>query len=349
MSAARWIGAAGALAAALAVVGDPAGAADEPADVPAVAAVQRGTLSSQIDSTGTLGYAARADGSPYEIVNQAGGAYTWLPSAGAEIRCGEPLYRVADRPVVLLCGSVPAYRALSEGASGPDVRQLNDNLVQLGYATREQLDPDSDEFTAATAEALRELQDELDVDETGELRLGQAVFLPRALRIGRVSATLGAPARPGGPVGQASSTRRRVEVDLDAAQAGGVRAGDRVQVTLPDNRVAAGVVERVGAVATQAKEDAPATIPVSIRLRRAADAGRIDEAPVRVQITTSRVEDALSVPVTALVAASGGYAVETAERRLVPVRLGMFDHAGGRVQVTGSGLRAGQRVVVPSP
>jgi multidrug efflux pump subunit AcrA (membrane-fusion protein) len=64
------------------------------------------------------------------------------------------------------------------------------------------------------------------------------------------------------------------------------------------------------------------------------------------------VENALTVPVTALLAlAGGGYAVEvvdpTGVHRLVAVELGLFDDAGGLVQVSGSGLKAGQRVVVP--
>jgi hypothetical protein len=60
------------------------------------------------------------------------------------------------------------------------------------------------------------------------------------------------------------------------------------------------------------------------------------------------------VPVTALLAESGGgYAVEIAgagtnNNHLVPVSLGLFDDADGLVQVTGTGLRAGQEVVVPS-
>jgi hypothetical protein len=32
----------------------------------------------------------------------------------------------------------------------------------------------------------------------------------------------------------------------------------------------------------------------------------------------------------------------------VPVRLGLFDDAAGLVQVTGPGLAAGQRIVVPA-
>jgi multidrug efflux pump subunit AcrA (membrane-fusion protein) len=73
---------------------------------------------------------------------------------------------------------------------------------------------------------------------------------------------------------------------------------------------------------------------------------------VKVQITTGRDKNALSVPVTALVARAGeGYAVEVAdrggERHLVPVTLGMFDQAGGLVGIEGSQIRAGQQVVVP--
>jgi hypothetical protein len=73
---------------------------------------------------------------------------------------------------------------------------------------------------------------------------------------------------------------------------------------------------------------------------------------VRVGITTATVRGALVVPVTALLARSGGgYAVEIvgagARNHLVPVSLGLFDDAEGLVQVTGSGLAAGQGVVVP--
>jgi multidrug efflux pump subunit AcrA (membrane-fusion protein) len=74
---------------------------------------------------------------------------------------------------------------------------------------------------------------------------------------------------------------------------------------------------------------------------------------VQVTITTASVPSALVVPVTALLARSGGgYAVEVVDpagnHRLVSVSLGLFDDADGLVQVTGSGLAAGQEVVVPS-
>ena len=58
------------------------------------------------------------------------------------------------------------------------------------------------------------------------------------------------------------------------------------------------------------------------------------------------------MPVDALLAlAGGGYAVEVAAGRvhhLVAVTPGLFDDADGLVQVSGRGLAAGQRVVVPA-
>ena len=73
---------------------------------------------------------------------------------------------------------------------------------------------------------------------------------------------------------------------------------------------------------------------------------------MQVEITTKGVENALNVPVTAIVGNSGGgFAVEVVRagdrRELVAVKLGLFDSAGGRVQVDGA-LRVGDRVAVPS-
>ena len=344
-------------------IGDGGGSNDGVARAAAAtgstATVASGRLSSQVYANGTLGYAAQPDGAPYVIVNQRKGAYTSLPEVAHVAHCGEALYRVDDVPVLLLCGDVPAWRSLSVGMEGPDVRELNRNLVALGYATEDELDPESDSFSSATSYALGELQEDRGLDWTGSLELGDAVFAPGPLRITKVTATLGTSAGPGAPMGQATSTRRRVEVDLRAAQASSVDVGDAATITLPDNSTTTGVVSRVGTVASAGKaasggsDSSGATIPVALELDRPRVAGRLDQAPVGVQITTGRVRDALSVPVIALVALAGGrYAVETVagdgRQGLVPVRLGMFDPAHGQVQVKSPGLSAGQRIVVPS-
>jgi hypothetical protein len=319
--------------------------------------VERGKLSDMVSEYGTLTYRARSDGSPYAVFNQARGTYTRLPDAGDEVDCGGVLYRVDDTPVLLLCGSMPAYRSLSEGASGPDVAELNANLVHLGYATRARLDPSSGYFSPETASALEKLQGKLGEDRTGSLDLGQAVFLPESVRIATVSGQLGGTAQPGAPVAQATSGTLEVQVALDPSQQDEVKTGDRAQITLPGNTSVTGKVDRLGRVAqvTEGQNGAAgtATIPVYISLDDPAKARRLDKAPVQVEITTTGVENALSVPVTAIVGRSGGgFAVEVVRadgrRELVAVKLGLFDSAGGRVQVVQDDLRQGDRVVVPA-
>ena len=310
--------------------------------------VTQRSLASQTQVDGTLGYAG-----DYSVVNQLSGTITWLPAVGRIVRQGQILYRVDGSPVVLLYGSVPLYRDLRQGESGADVRQVNAALVALGYDSDAELSPTSYYFGWRTKVAVEKLQDELGVDKTGTLTRGTVVFLPRAVRVTAVTATLGMGAGPGAIL-KASSTRHEVTVKLDAAQQTDVKVGDPVTVTLPNGQAVPGRVSYVGSVASAASSDSETpTIDVKVRLLHEAAAGRLDQAPVGVLITTATVKHALVVPVSALLAlAGGGYAVEVVNaagaHRLVPVSLGLFDDADGLVQVSGSGLRAGQRVVVPA-
>ena len=90
---------------------------------------------------------------------------------------------MSGAPVVLLYGPVPAYRDLSEGMTGADVTELNQDLLHLGYATRAALGPRSgwDYYSSETAYAVELLQTKLGLTVTGTLPLGQG----------------GLPARPG--------------------------------------------------------------------------------------------------------------------------------------------------------
>jgi hypothetical protein len=320
------------------------------------ATVERGKLSDLVSLYGILTYRARADGSPYSVINQASGTYTKLPEGGDTVACGGVLYRVNDHPVLLLCGSTPVYRSLSEGDSGRDVAQLNANLVQLGYATRAQLDS-ARTFSYGTASALEKLQSRLGEDRTGSLQLGQAVFLPGPVRIAKATGRLAGSAQRGAQVLSATSGTPEVQVNLDPSQQGEVKRGDRARVTLPGNRSVTGRVDRLGRVAQLPAGQDPgaggATIPAYVSLDSPAKARGLDRAPVQVEITTRGVENALSVPVTAIVGHSGGgFALEVVRvggrRELVGVKLGLFDTAGGRVQVVEGALREGDRVVVPS-
>jgi hypothetical protein len=318
--------------------------------------VEEGPLSALVSGGGTLTYRARSDGSPYVVVNRAGGVYTQLPEAGDKVGCGGVLYRVDNRPVLLLCGPVPAYRALHVGVRGPDVRELNRNLHRLGYDhdAHVRIARGDSAFTLKTERALRVLQRRKGVGVTGALATDDAVFLPEAVRIAKLTGQVGGSARPGAPVLSATSEKLHVRVDLDASQQGEVRKGDRAQITLPGNTPVRGRVAGFGRVAQagQGSQAADATIPTFVDLDDPAKAGGLDQSPVGVDITTKGVDNALSVPVTALVGkAGGGFAVEVVRtgkpRELVAVTLGLFDTGGGRVQVQGD-LRAGDAVVVPS-
>jgi hypothetical protein len=337
--------------------GDDGEPATRAGDGTALVAVREGPLSSEVSQSGTLSYSAGADGTPYSVVDQARGTYTWVPAAGTQVDCGDTLYKVGEKPVILICGSTPAYRNLAEGDDGKDVRALNETLVNEGYADKSELDPDSGHFGWETAVALEKLQDKRGADVTGQLDLGQAVFLPGPLRISKVTAKNGTSADPGRTIMETSSNRHEVTVKLDASQQSEVKKGDDAQITLPDNRTTSGVVSRVGTVVTSSGKDDPnsgsSTIPVYVTLKHPKDAGTLEQAPVQVQITTDGVDHALIVPVTALIGrAGGGYAVEAAagvsgQTRIVPVTLGLFDDANGRVQVSGA-LSVNDRVVVPS-
>jgi hypothetical protein len=311
------------------------------------APVQKGKLSAAVSQDGTLTYRARPDGSPFSAINHARGTYTELPEVGDKVDCGGVLYRVDDKPVLLLCGTVPAYRALHVGDAGQDVRQLNRNLHVRGAG---------DAFTTNTENALEALQRRKGVPVTGALVLGDAVFLPEAVRIAKVTGQLGGAAQPGAPVLNATSDTLHVQVNLDPSDQGQVKRGDRAQITLPGNTTVTGKVVGFGrtalAPAEQDSSASDATIPTYISLDDPGKARGLDRAPVGVDITTAGVDSALSVPVTALVGkAGGGFAVEVVragERRdLVGVRVGLFDTADGRVQVEGD-VRAGDRVAVPS-
>jgi hypothetical protein len=338
------------------------------------AVVTSRSLSSQTQVDATLGMAGS-----YTVVNQAQGTLTELPSVGQVVRQGQVLYQVNGTPVVLLDGHTPAWRDLSEGSAGSDVTELNADLVKLGYATDAELSPSSDYFGAETATALEGLQAHLGLPVTGTLPLGQAVFEPTAIQVTGLdqSVMLGGTVAAGSALLTATSTTPVVTTGLDPAQQTLVKVGDTVTVTLPDGSTTPGTISSIATVATSSSgsgssgsgssgsgnsgsgnsggsdgsSGSSATIAVEVTLTHPKAAAGLDQAPVQVTITTATVRNALVVPVSALLAqASGGYAVEVTGpggHHLERASTGLFDDADGLVQVTGSGLSAGQRVVVP--
>jgi hypothetical protein len=318
--------------------------------VPATAVVTRGVLSATTPVAATLGYAGS-----WTVTGQGAGTLTSVPQPGQVISQGQVLYRVDNgSPVVLLYGTVPAWRPMSEGITGADVSQLNHDLAALGDANSADISAAGwDYFSWETAVGVQQMEEHLGVSfPPGSLSPGQVVFEPGALRVARVTGSLGGPAA--GPVLQATSHEQVVTIPLDVSQESQVKAGDAVTVTLPDETRTPGVVSSVGMVATTSTAPdgtTTTTILVTVTLSDPAAAGGLYQAPVTVNITTATARDVLAVPVTALLARPGGYDIEVTgranTRRYVPVTPGIFDDDTGMVQVTGN-LTPGQRVVVAS-
>jgi peptidoglycan hydrolase-like protein with peptidoglycan-binding domain len=312
--------------------------------------VQRTTVS------GTLGYAdTRA------IVNSGRGTITSLPEEGRVLRPGAVLYRVDERPVVLLSGSKPAWRPLGEGVSdGRDVRQLKQNLRALGYDDEQELTIDQ-RFDAATAAAIKRWQEALGVTATGRIALGEIVFLPGARRVGTVTVALGDRVRPGARVMATSSTKRLVIAQIDASDQEDVAVGDEVTIDLRNGTTTTGAISEVGKVASvpttessggqMSSGSTTSTITFDVQLDKPAVAGALDQAPVDVGVTSERAKNALSVPVSALLALRGGrYGLEVVRSgttSVVEVTPGLYSD-GGYVQIKRGAVKAGDLVVVPA-
>ncbi len=357
-------------------------AATGTAEVPTgTAKVARSDVVERQQVVGTLGY-----GDSFTVVGQSqggggssgaggggqsqGGIVTRVPAVGAVLGRGQALYEVDGHPVPVWYGTRPAWRAFQLGMTdGPDVRQLEANLVALGFDPDRAMTVDR-HFSWATAAAVKRWQQAIGRARTGAVPLGQVVFLPGPIRVTTVTATVGAPVPAGTAILAASSTRPLVTVALDPAMQQLVRRGDRVLVTLPDGATTRGTVWTVSRVAAQPSTGSgqdggqdqgqsgnnngtgQATVSVTVGLADPRVAANLDQAPVQVAITTQAARGVLAVPISALLAQpGGGYAVQVihgGSRRLAAVRTGLFDETAGLVEVQGAGLAQGATVEVPA-
>ncbi|MGW0827567.1 peptidoglycan-binding protein [Streptomyces sp. NPDC002845] len=360
---------AGAAAAGWGGQGDAAAEA-APTGPPATAKVEKTTFTRSERVRGTLGHgtpttleAPGGSGTDGGGAGEGGGegargtgTVTWLPKAGDTVKRGKPVYRVDERPVPLLYGSVPLYRTLGSGSEGKDVEQLERNLAELGYGGFTV----DEKFTDLTAQALRKWQSDLGLPKTGRLAPGEAAVASGAIRVDELKTAPGRAAS--GEVLTYTGTKRVISVDLKVAHEGLVKKGTAATVTLPDDSTAEAEVTRVGTAATAPADDGEgggsgwgggsdeATIPVELTVADTKQLGSYQSAPVGVVLKAEERKDVLAVPVNALVALlEGGYGVEVVQKNgttsYLRVKLGMF--ADGKVEISGDGLKPGLTVGVP--
>jgi peptidoglycan hydrolase-like protein with peptidoglycan-binding domain len=257
---------------------------------------------------------------------------------------------VNGKAAYLMFGKVPAYRDLESGVTdGDDVKQLQENLIALGFGQAYNLVADG-HFDWYTADAVKRWQRSLGLTQDGRVPLGLVVFQPAAVRIASWHASVGEQVGPGSPIADVTSTNHLITVNLDARRQTLATVGAAVTVTLPNGQNSNGKIAEVGTVATQANGSSTATVPVYITLDDPKAGGSTDQAPVTVGIAGQTAKGVLAVPVNALVARTdGSYAIELVlggRHEFVHVTTGLF--AQGMVQVSGDGFAEGDSVVVPA-
>jgi len=355
------VGAAAAAASGFGLEAGPRGGDGQPSTggglPPATAKVTRQTLVETQTETGTLGY-----GDTTTVSGRLGGTVTALPATGTTVKRGQVLYRFDNAPVVLLYGALPTYRALSPGTEGADVKQFERNLYALGYRGFTV----DDTYSAATADAVKQWQEDRGLPETGTVELGRVVYAAGPVRVGTHEVAVGDAVQPGTALFTITGRSRAVTVELDTADQRLARKGAAVTVTLPDGTTVRGKIATIQTVIDTGSGDSsgdgsgnggdgggsdPETkLEVTVTLADQKALAGLDQASVDVAFTASQRKDVLSVPVAALLAlAEGGYGVQVIDgssTRIVTVETGLF--ASGRVEVSGAGLAEGMTVGMPA-
>jgi len=275
---------------------------------------------------------------------------------------------------VLFYGPLHMWRSLSEGVTpGTDVTQLETNLLALGFDADGAMVVD-DVFDEATTAAVEAWQESLGLEPTGVIDLGTIMYVDGPSQVTSALVIVGDGVNQQTPVAELTPTERvvdtlttaddtttvteteqttqRITTQIDVADRNILSVGMNVTVTLPDDTEIDATVESIGDVAiTQTGEGGGTTSVVDVVFTPSTSVDPVwTGASVDIDVVTSLTKDALTVPVTALLATlQGDYAVQVVNddgsTNLVQVTTGQF--TDGYVQVTGDGLADGMKVVVP--
>ncbi|MEV4494158.1 efflux RND transporter periplasmic adaptor subunit [Micromonospora arborensis] len=264
-------------------------------------------------------------------------------------------YRIGSQPApgtrVTVQGG-PAPTATDQGTSG-DASKPDSTPTASGTGPYQTVVTSQDAvFTRSLRDAVKRWQAAKGVrPATGTVTLGDVLVLPGAVRVGAASAQLGDDAT--GNLMAISDQTKAVSVEIDASRADDLRAGQKVQITLPDSSHTSGTINSVSSNVQAGPSDGDDPGPegpkvqVVVAVDNASTIQNISSASVEVRFTGTTAHDVLAVPVGALLAlSSGGYGVQLSDGALTAVKVGLF--ADGMVQISGTGITAGTRVVTTS-
>ena len=134
-------------------------------------AIQKGDLAKKEEYNGTL---RQTDS---KVLNSPmSGVITFVPKEGTIINFGEVLFAVDNKPVILVEGATPFYRTLDLNSdAGPDVLQLEEALVFLGYAAEDFVPNET--FDETTSNMLNALYVDYKIDTKSEITSAEQVAI----------------------------------------------------------------------------------------------------------------------------------------------------------------------------
>ena len=264
---------------------------------------------------------------------------TSIAAIGSPIGNGDVIYTVDGQPVVALHGTQPAWRTLESGVDdGPDVRQLEQSLVDLGY------DPDAtvtidDSFDSDTKAAIERWQEGLAVDATGAVELGSVVFIAADTTVTAHLAAVGDDVTDGTAIVSLSGSSHHVVIEVPTELQTIVTPGLDVDIA-----GTAGVVT----VLRSAERDSTTVVQALITPTEPLDDPTGTVVTVRFDVTSAI--GATIVPAEALVSRlDGTYAVQVGSpdgpHEFLPVTV--LAVSGGDVAVQSDQLDEGMTILVP--
>lgn len=227
------------------------------------------------------------------------GVITTLPTRGDQFNEGEVLLTTSGRPVFLMQGDIPAYRDLTSGLSGEDVRQLEAALKRLKFDPGPVDGVFDEQTSAAVADwyssagfvsfepsevqlaSIHALENELATAANEKLAAEEALALaPKAVEAARAQAAYEMAVASGSARTAAQlSGEIAVQAAEDAEKAAG-REVDRLTV----------LVDRLTADLEAVRRKADAPVPVD-------EIVFLQNFPVRVEEVSAKIGDAASGPV----------------------------------------------------
>jgi hypothetical protein len=257
--------------------------------------------------------------------------------AGEEVRTGRLLAVVSGVPVFAFVTRIPFYRNLTIGDTGPDVLALEQALVAAG-----KLSVATTVFDSETAGALNSIYSQARVQVAGiidHLLLRSSKAVPTGSQVSEVDAAVGQVVTSSAPLmvlsGAASKLSCRVP---DSSQ---VSVGERLKL---DSSPSLQVVVRSIDADTDPSSTVRAVIVAPVMAR-----APIASADLLISAHVTRTA-VLTVPADAIwTGANGSFIVrKVVGETVTPIVVHVGQAAGGYVEVSGSGLAAGEVVQLHS-